>query len=235
MIEGNHQPLLEAELSPVEVESYLRRNPDFFENHPALVEELRLPHDCNGAVSLVTRQIEMLRSKAEKLNNQLEDLVQIARENDAVYQRVHQLALTLIDAKSIEDVLAGLDWGLHQYFQADFVAVRIIEPLFESPVNGLIVSSEHPQFSILTTLIDANKPVCGKVDKPLEDLVFGGNQSGLESCALIPLKLAKFRGIFAIGSRDPRRFSAEMGLSFLVQMGEILGARMAALLEGPLR
>ena len=84
MIEKNHQPLLEAELSPVEVESYLRRNLDFFENHPALLEELRLPHDCNGAVSLVTRQIEMLRSKAERLNNQLEDLVQIARENDAV-------------------------------------------------------------------------------------------------------------------------------------------------------
>ena len=130
-----------AELSEEAVASYLRNHPDFFDRHIGLLEILNVPHPSGTAVSLVERQLALLREKNQRLAEQLDDLLQIARENDTLNQRMHQLTLSLLDARSVEDMLACLDWGLHQYFQTDFVAVRILSPYRESPVVNLFVKA----------------------------------------------------------------------------------------------
>jgi uncharacterized protein YigA (DUF484 family) len=214
-----------------QVAAYLSRHPDFFAAHLPLLESLRLPHDSGTAVSLVARQIDVLREKNERLVEQLDDLVQIARENDALYQRIHQLTLTLLDAKSLEDVLASLDWGLHQYFQADFVVVRLLHPEFESPVLQLFTAQDHPSRPWAEERAEASQPLCGKPDPAHAAYLFGDVADQVGSYAVIRLNHAALRGLFAIGSRDPERFRADMGFVFLTQMSEILASRMASLLS----
>lgn len=214
-----------------QVAAYLTKHPDFFKSHLSLLESLRLPHESGTAVSLVARQIDVLREKNERLLVQLDDLVQIARENDVRYQRVHQLTLTLLDAKSLEDVLASLDWGLHQYFQADFVVVRLLHPEIESPVLQLFTAKDHPSRLWAEERAEAAQPLCGQPDPAHAVYLFGDVADQVGSYAVIRLNHAGLRGIFAIGSRDPERFRTDMGYVFLTQMSEILASRMASLLS----
>lgn len=214
-----------------QVAAYLARNPKFFEHHLELLETLKLPHDSGSAVSLVAKQISVLREKNERLLLQLDDLVQIARENDALYQRIHQLSLTLLDAKSLEDVLASLDWGLHQFFQADFVSVRLLHPVVDGPVLGLALPTDHPSRAWAEERSEAAQPLCGKLgDFEHASALFGEAAEHVGSYAVIRLHHAALRGVFAIGSRDPERFRSDMGFVFLTQMSEILASRMASLL-----
>lgn len=222
-----------AELNDAAVEHYLLSHPDFFERHLDLLETLAVPHPSGEAVSLVERQLALLREKNQRLTGQLDHLLQIARENDALHQRMHQLTLTLLDATSVEDVLAGLDWGLHQYFQTDFVAVRLLSPFQDSPVANLFIKGTTEAGRWCDSLVDSDKPLCGQPAIEEAEFLFGDRASAVASQAVIGLRHAGLRGILAIGSRDPGRFRPDMSFVFLSQMSEILAARLSALLNDP--
>ena len=214
-----------------EVADYLREHPDFFETHLDLLGALSVPHPSGDAVSLVARQLDLLRERNQRMTRQLEELVQIARDNDALHQRVHQLTLTLIDARSLEDVLGSLDWGLHQFFQADFVAVRILDPAVDTPVQGLFVDQTHAQRPWCQRVIERETPVCGPLEPEPLAFLFGENATVVASLIVVRLDHAGLKGVFAIGSRDSERFRRDMGFEFLRQLGETLAARLAVLLN----
>ena len=46
-----------------DVAQYLKQHPDFFDSHPELLEHLHVPHGGNGTVSLVERQLKVLRER----------------------------------------------------------------------------------------------------------------------------------------------------------------------------
>src|SRR5438445_1495426 len=83
------------------IASYLQRNPDFFERHQAVLTRLRLPHVRGGStISLVERQIEVLREKHAALESKLADLVRVARANDAIADKLHRFTKRLLRAGS---------------------------------------------------------------------------------------------------------------------------------------
>jgi len=219
-----------SETTAAEVEAYLRRHPDFFHHHLDLLEGLKLPHPCGEAVSLVSRQIDLLREKNRKLQLQLNDLLQIARDNDALVRRMHQVTLSLLDATSLDDALAGLRWLLHECFQADFVAVRLVRPIIDSPIANLCIPPDSDALAHLEPLLEMGKPECGLPTTERAELLFGADSREVLSYALVPLQHAGLRGFLAIGSRNASRFEAGMGHLFLSQMGEIVSARFVSLL-----
>ena len=52
------------------VATYLRKNPEFLEEFPDVLETLHLNHNSGVAVSLIERQVEQLRRKNESLSRQ---------------------------------------------------------------------------------------------------------------------------------------------------------------------
>ena len=71
------------------VAGYLQHHPDFFERHQPLLARLRLPHVRGGStISLVERQIEVLRERYAALEQKLADFVKVARSNDAVAEKI---------------------------------------------------------------------------------------------------------------------------------------------------
>lgn len=218
------------EMSVQEVESYLRRHPDFFAQHLDLLESLKLPHPCGEAVSLISRQIDLLRERNRRLQVQLNDILQIARDNDALARRIHQLTLSLLDANSLDDALAGLRWLLHDCFQADFVAVRLLEPVFDSPIADLCLPPDCSELKHFRHVLDSGKPECGEPFPEQARLLFGESADEVRSYALVPLQHAGLKGMLAIGSRNSSRFEAGMGHMFLMQMGDIVAARFVSLI-----
>src|ERR1700741_200710 len=81
------------------IAAYLQHNPEFFERHQALLARLRLPHVRGGStISLVERQIEVLREKHAALEGKLAELVQVARGNDANAEQLIRFTWRVVGA-----------------------------------------------------------------------------------------------------------------------------------------
>ena len=77
------------------VARYLQHNPDFFERHQPLLARLRLPHARGETtISLVERQVEVLRERHAALEQKLAEFVKVARSNDAVVEKIHRFTST---------------------------------------------------------------------------------------------------------------------------------------------
>src|SRR6187402_3908660 len=96
-------------LSDEDVTAWLRANPDFFARSADLLAQLRLPHASGGVVSLVERQIDVLREKNQRGDARLAELVAIARANEQLTDKIHHFTRSLMRAPTRRAVLAQMD------------------------------------------------------------------------------------------------------------------------------
>ncbi len=208
-----------------EVIRYLNVHPDFFTKHPLILRDMEIPHESGGAVSLIEKQVEMLRSQIQSYQNSMEELVEVARNNDTLQNRMHRLTLELIDAATFDEVLNALEDELHDDFQADAVELR----LFSSTQLKDHLDAELPDHSsTFEEFFNNNKPICGPLAREQMDFIFGAEGDQITSAALIPLKNDGVLGLLAIGSRDPKRFVPHHGTEFLTHLGEIISRTLQA-------
>ena len=98
----------EGLVSEQQVVDYLRLHPDFFQNHLDLLENMHVPHPSGDAISLISKQLEVFRARHQEQETQLTALIEIARDNDAAFNRMHELTLAMLEARSLEDAVANL-------------------------------------------------------------------------------------------------------------------------------
>ena len=226
-----NQSVEEQQLSSTQVESYLQEHPEFFHDHVGLLENLSIPHPSGNAVSLISKQLELFRSRHHELENQLTALIDIARENDTSFNRMHELTLALMEAKSIEDVIANLDKVFTECFLTDFSAIRVIKDNVDSPVSNFFVRNDDENLQHFDKELSTNQPQCGRPTLAQARFLFGDVATEVKSCAIIPMVFTRLDGLIAIGSRDDTRFHYSMGNLFLTQMSEVIGTRLIALLD----
>ncbi len=220
----------EHELDSVQVEDYLQKHPEFFHDHLGLLENLSIPHPTGNAVSLVSKQLELFRSKHHELESQLNALIEIARENDTSLNRMHKLTLALMEAKTIEEVSANLEKVFADYFLTDFVALRVIKNN-NAPASPFFINNEDDNLQHFREILASNQSSCGRPTLAQAKFLFAEQALSVKSCAIIPMVFTKLEGIIAIGSRDESRFHHSMGDLFLTQMAEVIGTRLIALLD----
>lgn len=220
----------QATLTSDQVETYLHNHPEFFHDHLSLLENLSIPHPSGEAVSLISKQLEIFRSKHHELENQLGALIDIARENDTAFNRMHELTLAMLEAKTIEEIMENLNQVLSECFFTDFVAVKIIKDDIESPISNIFVASDEAHLKHFNQELISNKPKCGRPTLAQARFLFGDAAGEVKSCAIIPMAFTELEGLLAIGSRDDNRFHYSMGHLFLTQMSEIIGTRLISLL-----
>jgi len=206
------------------VVQYLKQQPDFFNQHPELLQGLDLPHQSGGAISLIERQVKGLREEAGRCQRQLEELVSVARENEALNQRLHQLTLTLIEAVSFDEVINALEDKLHEDFQAEAVEVH----LFSSAEAD---RDSHPDLDGFREFLDAAKPRCGRLPRSQLDYLFGPQAGDIHSTALIPILGQGLLGLLAFGSYSEDRFHPGMGTEYLTRLGEIVSKTLEVVSE----
>jgi uncharacterized protein YigA (DUF484 family) len=148
------------------IADYLKSHPDFFERHPLILLGLKLPHRTGGsAVSLVERQVSMLRQRNAQLERQFKDLVAVAKTNDALVEKIHQLGLKLMRARDLPARLEGLETGLRE----DFGAERAVLVLFDDKApaaaqrEGFVrrLSADDADVKPFAAFLRAAKPRCG--------------------------------------------------------------------------
>jgi len=204
-----------------EVEAYLRMHPDFFERRHSLLAELSVPHPAHGAVSLIERQVELLRERNRQLKERLVDLVAVARENEELSSRLHRLALALMGSEDINDVVNTTIDLLRDEFPATPVAVRVLTAAGQIEA----VPSEHYMDNptadrLFEAVFAAHRPVCGGLAPEQKAYLFG--DTAVRSAVLVPLTDGRPLGILALGSPEANRFHSGMGTLFLGHLGELV-------------
>lgn len=207
------------------VARYLEENPDFFEQHIDLLATLRLRHPGHGqAISLLERQLLVLSERDRATQKQLRDLIDIARENDLIGERLHHFAVAMIDCGSLDDVFGTAQDLLRQEFRLDAVAI-LLQSEFAGAHAGRaeFVRADDPTFVALMRRCEGRRVVCATaLDSVSMTQLFAGRAGEIQSLALVPLQDASTRGVLVLGSRDARRFHPEMGGVFVQRLGDLL-------------
>lgn len=213
-----------AELDADKVADYLRRHPEFFQQHPALLAELEIPHDSGNAVSLVERQVAALREQNQKSRERLIELFDIARRNQELATRMHQLGLSLMDAGDPRDIFTALYDNLRKDFNAERVAVRLFaKPAFMDFYPGEEFAGEElGELKLFRAVIDKGRPLTGKLKRQQQVFLFGDGGDDIHSAVMVPLRGEGWGGVLAIGSPDKDRFQENMGVELLANLGEVL-------------
>ena len=217
-------------LTSEQVADYLHNNPEFFHDNLDLLEILNIPHPSGNAVSLISKQLEILRKRNQEMQNQLTSLIEIAKINDTSFNRMHKLTLAMLETSTLEEAVASLEAVLSDYFMTDFVAIRIITNKADAALPHLFLPPDSAELEPFLSILAANQPKCGRPTLAQANVLFGAAALDVNSSAIIPLKFADMSGILAIGSRSNDRFHYSMGSFFLTHIGEIIGARFMSLL-----
>ena len=211
-----------------DIAAYLERHPDFFERNLAILAKLRLPHLRGGTtISLVERQVEVLRERQAASEERLQDFIRVARANDALADKIQQFARRLLRTTSMQATLTAIEVALREDFDA--VNSRLVLPGFDARgIDGVpdrflrAVPQDEPALKSFETLFGGGKPRCGQVRDIQRDFLFGDEAATVGSVALVPLGDKGSLGLLAVGSSDVNRFHPGMSTEFLARMGELI-------------
>jgi uncharacterized protein len=215
-------------LNDASVAEYLQSCPDFFERNGALLTKLRLPHlrDTGATVSLVERQVEVLRERNQTLERKLKELVDVARANDGLADRIHRLTQRLIRAHTLTGTVSAIETSLREDFDArNSVMVLFMEAARMLTEHGRFLRNAEaadPEMKSFESLLQSGKPRCGQVRDAQRDYLFGKDSVEIGSVALTPLGVKGALGLLAIGASDAERFHPGMSTEFLSRIGELV-------------
>jgi len=211
---------------------YLESHPDFFERQGKLLARLQLQHSTGGAaVSLIERQVSVLRQRNDSLENQLHQLVEVARGNDDLADKIHALALLLIGTSRRSEVVALLEEQLRMKFHADRSVLVLIGSVDE--VGGVtgnflrLADRDDSALGPFRSFLESDSVRCGPVRDAQRDYLFGSDDCEIGSLALIPLGKQSAQGFLAIGSRSAEHFNPGVSIDFLSRLGELVAAALA--------
>lgn len=219
-------------LDAEEVAAWLAAHPQFFVGRDELLEQLHVPHEAGHAVSLVERQLRLLRERNHELRARLAQLMDIARDNDRLFERTRRLIVALLDANSLEDLVATVEDSLRHDFQVPFVSLLLFSD--NPPAVGRWVSPQQAQQAV-GALLAGHKTVCGVLRADELAFLFPGEAgSQIGSAAVAVLDHQGLHGVLALGSPDPQHYKSTLGTVFLGHVAEIV-ARVLPCLVPPLR
>ena len=212
-----------------DIARYLRTHSDFFTHHPELIETLSIPHVTGEAVSLVERQVQLLRNKNKDLDQKLHQLIAVAKDNEKVSRRLHMMTLGLVSINGFDDTLTGIIDLLH----ADFPGTKVNIRLFDALPNPKVKGCGHMESSLIKSKMvqdlfsTRRRGVAFLTKRQIENVFEKQNQKKpIRSAATVALKKNQQLGVLFLGSTDVNRFQSGMGTLFLGNLGEIIGAKL---------
>ena len=207
-----------AALSDSSVEKYLQQNPGFFSDKEDLLVSMSIPHQSGQAVSLVEKQLGILRERNTELRNRMSQLIDNARANDRLFSHSRKLVLSLLDSKNISQAVDVI----YSSFAKDFGIETTQIILFD---NNVISRARNESLVVADSKIGrylkARQTIGGGLNKEEIEFVFAENANAVQSAALSVLAFGEVYGVLAIGNESPDFYSPDMGTLFLNYIAEV--------------
>ncbi len=221
----------DSQITKEQVAEYLKLNPSFFCDRDDLLSELKLPHHSGGAISLMERQVTILRERNLDMRHRLNHLLDTARDNDKLFDKTKNLILSVLEENSVEDVVDTVKESLQIDFGCDVSSLTLFgNPEKRHHTNVRIVPIKEARREVGDILRSSNA-VCGKLRQAEIAFLFPEQCNNVSSAAVVPLAAGNPFGILAIGSFNPDHFRSSMGTLFLSYVSEVLIRVMPRLMD----
>ncbi len=217
-------------LNEREVVAYLKAHADFLSRHPDLLEAIELKHRAGSAVSLIEKQVDILRAKNQRLEDRLQRLTDAARDNERRAESVQRLARHLIRAPSLAAAAAALGKCLREDFGIDEVFVGVSAAHFKRhDIDGISpVDADGRLARVYENFFRTRLIECGPIDEDKARLLFPKASRPVLSAAVVPLEKEKSLGMLALGSGEADRFQPRQGKLFLELTADLVAAAIRA-------
>ena len=212
-------------LSDEAVREFLMDNGDFLQRNPELLDHLHISHASGSAVSLVEKQVSVLRERNVEMRHRLKALTANARENDTLFANTRSLVVKLLEANSVAELYDAFMASMKNDFQAEYACMILFGD--DATGGGYRVASLDSARAAIGALFNGRKPVCGALRKEEFNYLFAsrGNPQPISqggSAAVMPLTDGAQLGLIAVGSSDAGRYHSGMGTLFLAHIGEVI-------------
>ena len=215
-----------GEIGSRAVLAYLRRHPEFLEEHPEALRLLRPPSRevGEGVVDFQRFLYDRQRQDVARLNTEYRNLLAVCRGNLASQTRVHKASLAILAAPSFGQLLQIVTTDLAVVLDVDVVTLAVenkagITPRF--PVQGI----QLLKAGTVEDLLGEDRAVLYEADMPGDALLFGGAAGLVRSQALLRLRFGRESptGLLCVGTRKPGRFHPGLGTELLGYLGRVVG------------
>jgi len=227
--QASSQRLLDAN----QVTDYLIQHPDFFADRNALLLNIRLPHVHGGDVSLVERQVSLLRERNQELRKQLEALMSAAAINSDIFLKCQRLVLALLEAQTTADFYLALEKSFKRDFKCSAYSLLVFNDNAEQINHFTYCIPESTAREFVGALIKSKKPTLGVLRPAEQDFLFRHASDKVKSAAVLSIKDPANEGsthgriaLLAIGSSDPDYFQPGMGTLFIGFIADVLARQL---------
>jgi uncharacterized protein YigA (DUF484 family) len=208
------------ELTDEEVRNYLKSNNDFFQRHADMLDHLHISHSSGSAVSLVEKQVSVLRERNMEMRKRLNNLTGNARDNDRLYDLTRNLVLELLEANSLDALCASFTRSMAEDFDVEHASIILFGDPAKSTQHCRLESVDSARIEI-GALIKVKNSVCGPLRKDELGYLFPA-AGEVGSAAVMPLHLGTDLGVIAVGNSDANHYTSSMGTLFLSHLADVL-------------
>lgn len=207
------------ELNDEVVREYLREHDDFLQRNPDMLDFLHISHASGSAVSLVEKQVSILRERNIDMRHKLKTLTANAQNNDTLYEQTSALVLKLLDARSLEALYKDFMASITGDFEVEHACMILYGE--DDRSNGPRMETQESVKAVIGALFKGNKAVCGTLREGELKYLFP-ECSTVGSAAIMPLSNDEPLGLIAVGSSDANRYTSKMGTLFLSHVADVI-------------
>ena len=211
--------MTEKSIDPKKVEEFLLLNPEFLSDNSHILNSLEIVHETGGAVSLIQKQVEILRKNYESTSGNLLQLLEIASTNEDIFEKTKKLILNLIVCKNLTEIVSVTEETFSKEFQSDSCKLLFFKDNPNLP-KGRIVDAKEAH-KVIGSKYNAADIFCGPLDQKESSYIFDKKAEVLD-CVLVPIKNSECPGVLAVGSRTENTYSKENDSLFLEFISEAL-------------
>lgn len=218
----SERDLRQDDLEEGRVVEYLRRHPDFFLRHRALLEQVRIPHEVRGAVSLVEFNLTRQRERIQGLEQEMQSLLANASRNERIFRVYADIYPELFACTSLCQLWRRLHTSVRDklhipasalWLNGGRVAVKRSDKRF--------LLAEAAFLRLCRQSMAGEAVYFGPIATEDKQTLFGA-EALVHSVALMRLGEQGEQGLIAFGHANPEHYHAGMDSLLLEQLGRFV-------------
>ncbi|MGA6580016.1 DUF484 family protein [Providencia sp. NPDC089923] len=211
------------QLDEFDVVQYLKENPYFFLRNAQLLEQLKVPHVVQGAISLPELVMNRQRLKIKELEQDIRFMVEQAHENIELFDELLVLVIDMSSAKSLQEMLLTLNrWAKKLGLSGASVRLFSDSWYLSAPLDAhQLVISRRVFESIRIQRFGDKRNYLGRLNGPEIQLLLP-DALNVGSVAISLFGHHGESGMVIFTSRDREHYQHGMGTVMLEKVAQIL-------------
>ena len=226
---------IDMDVTEEQVVKHLQDNPGFFLSHPELLSNLKLPHESGKAISLVEKQVNILREHGVKATEKLKLLTDNARTNDEIFDVTRSLIVALLNCNTIEELSISVQKHIVRLKNVDACELIFLNHSMLSSSTAIRVEESKIIKEKFNDVFRLKKSFCAQLKEEQILYLFPLSEESISSTALCPVNdNYETFALLALGNKTANHFNVHLDTLFLDFICEVLGTviRRLAISDG---